>query len=80
MEPVGGHPMTISRAAEQQGGEKDERKATQLAECMQLLAEYFCCCVALRRGRMGALIRFAAVCPMVPTAGGAWADNRRRVA
>jgi hypothetical protein len=32
MESVGGYPMTISRAAEQQGGEKDERKATQHAE------------------------------------------------
>jgi hypothetical protein len=34
MESVGAHPMTISRAAEQQGGDKDERKATQQAECV----------------------------------------------
>lgn len=38
-----------------QAATKDERKATQLAECMQLLAEYFCCCAALRRGRRSRL-------------------------
>ena len=48
-------PDGLQAARRSTGGDKDERKATQLAECMQLFAEYFCCCAALRRGRRSRL-------------------------
>lgn len=51
----GGDPMACKPHGAAQAATKDERKATQLAECMQLLAEYFCCCAALRRGRRSRL-------------------------